>query len=127
MSDLRSRILENKKEYINPAVLVIDDFLPLFGAICLFPMVINASSKVQLSNATPIQALAVSSSTFVSVSLLLITVSSLQTTDIGRWIAVSVSVPVLLLALSGLDFVTYYLIGVLFTVVTVLIADLTAE
>lgn len=126
MSDFRSRVLEDD-ETLPTAVLILDDFLPLFGAICLLAIVINASSQTDLQSATVIQASGVASTTFAAVALIVVAVSSVQTKAVGRYIAGAVVVPIVVLGVAGLEFFVYYIIGVGAVAVATLAIDIAAE
>jgi len=126
MPGLRSR-RNNGETESSPAVLALDDFVPLLGAISLLPIIINASSQIRLSQATILEATAVTSGTLTTVCLFIVAVSSVQTADYGRFIALSVAVPILLLIIAGLPTMVFNTLGAFIAMIAATAIDILAE
>jgi hypothetical protein len=127
MSNFRSRIQDENTDKIAAAVLVMDDVVPLLGAISLIPIVINGSGQLALSQATILQATAITSGTLATVSLFIIAVSDIQTTRIGRYIALGIALPVVLLAIAGLPTLIFNILGLAIAAVAAVAIDITPE
>jgi hypothetical protein len=127
MSRIRSRHSDDGKDEDSSIALTLDDFLPFFGSVSLLPIVINASVKIKLSEAGPGQTVAIAAATLASVLLLLIAVSSVRTKEIGRYVSLLALIPVLLMALFGLEIRIFQIVGIAFVVLTALVVDLAGE
>ena len=124
MSDLRSRVLGENEETPSGAILALDDFIPLFGAVSLLPIIINAAAYAPLTKISLLGAIGIASGTFVSVVMFLVAASSLRTTEMGRYIAVLVALPVIFLGLSGLIVTIPNITAVVFVIVAAVTIDL---
>lgn len=101
MSSFRERVLGDEEEDTRSAVqLALNDFFPLFGAISLLPMLINAENMQSLTQATSTEAIAIVIGTATTMSLFLFAASSLQTATYGRYIAGSLLASLILLMIA---------------------------
>lgn len=101
VSSFRERILEDADENTqSPVQIAINDFFPLFSAISLLPLLINASVLQNPAQFSSIEVVAVITGTFTSISLIAFSVTSFQTKAYGRYLATMLLVSLVLLTIA---------------------------